>query len=605
MNNLIKNMKIRKKLILMTSMSILGMLIIAVLSFVLMGRMNDTTRVITSTWLAGVNGSRQSDAEVSDFRLNQRTYVTAESQTDLANSLSEMERLSNEIESTIDTYMAAVDPEDTDGLAIYEEVKASWNSYLTLHEQFMQRADRGDFDGAVKFLDNEGLKGYTAVKEALSKLIVYNGEGARVDTEGSFVLYRTSTAIQVGIMVIFLLLSVLVEVRVIRGIRIPVEQIEEAAVKMAQGDLSAQLDYTSKDEFGVLSDQVRKMVHKLKSIIADENAFLKKLADGDYRVESLCPEEYVGEFYPVLVSFNTIADQLNDTFYQISTSADQVSSGAEQVSNGAQTLAQGATEQASSVEELSASINDVSGQVTQNAEAAKLASDKAGDVGTEMEASNQKMQEMIQAMSEISQSSSEIGKIIKTIEDIAFQTNILALNAAVEAARAGTAGKGFAVVADEVRNLASKSAEASKNTSTLIERSIKAVENGTYIADETAQALLKTVEGAEEVTRIINRIAEASDRQANAIGQITVGIDQISSVVQSNSATSEESAAASQELSSQAQVLKNLVSAVHLRDSVQGGIGSAPFPAANSGISSPSMDSSPYDEPLTFDSSKY
>ena len=230
-------------------------------------------------------------------------------------------------------------------------------------------------------------------------------------------------------------------------------------------------------------------------------------------------------------------------------------------------MAQGSTEQASSVEELSSSINSISQQVNTNAEVARTASLKANEVGEGMQVSNKKMEEMMEAMTDISGSSREIGKIIKTIEDIAFQTNILALNAAVEAARAGAAGKGFAVVANEVRNLASKSAEASQNTSALIERSIKAVENGTRIADETAKSLLQAVEGAKEATRIINQISEASEHQAKAINQVTIGIEQISSVVQSNSATSEQSAAASEELSSQAQVLKRLVSTVRLRSS--------------------------------------
>ncbi len=271
----------------------------------------------------------------------------------------------------------------------------------------------------------------------------------------------------------------------------------------------------------------------------------------------------------MLVSFRGIAEKLNDTMMQISQSASQVASGSEQVSNGAQALSQGATQQASSVEELAATINEISDKVNQNADSARQANKKAGSVSAEMNVSNEKMQQMIEAMGDITNCSNEIGKIIKTIEDIAFQTNILALNAAVEAARAGSAGKGFAVVADEVRNLASKSAEASQNTSALIENSLKAVENGTHIADETARSLLQAVNDVSEMTAIIGQISEASSLQADSIAQITMGIDQISSVVQTNSATAQESAAASEELSSQSQLMKSLVGRFKLKNSSQ------------------------------------
>jgi Methyl-accepting chemotaxis protein len=255
---------------------------------------------------------------------------------------------------------------------------------------------------------------------------------------------------------------------------------------------------------------------------------------------------------------------LNSTLLQISQSADQVDSGAGQVANGAQALSQGATEQASSIEELSASITEITEQIRKNAENAKSVHDKANFAEREMFSSNDQMREMMIAMGQINFKSSEISKIIKIIDDIAFQTNILALNAAVEAARAGVAGKGFAVVADEVRNLAGKSAEAAKHTTILIEETISAVENGSQITSKTATSLDKSANATKEVVALIDDISKASQEQATAIIQINQGIEQISSVVQTNAATAEESAAASEELSGQANILQELIAKFEL-----------------------------------------
>lgn len=369
------------------------------------------------------------------------------------------------------------------------------------------------------------------------------------------------------IMAVCILLAAFFLFRLSNAIAAPIHLCVERIQLLAKGDLKTGVpEIRSKDETRLLADATRTIVTTMDGIVSDVSYGLSEMANGNFAVESNAQELYVGNFRPIHDAIAKIINQLSHTLLQINQSSDQVSSGSGQVAAGAQALSQGATEQASSVEELAATINEISGQVKRNADSALEANQKASHVGEEAGESNTRMQDMLQAMNDISKSSGEIGKIIKTIEDIAFQTNILALNAAVEAARAGAAGKGFAVVADEVRNLASKSAEASKNTTVLIENSLRAVENGTTIAGDTAHSLESVVNGVREVQKTISEISAASSEQAASISQVTLGIDQISSVVQTNSATAEQSAAASQELSSQAQILKDLISNFKLRD---------------------------------------
>ena len=354
-----------------------------------------------------------------------------------------------------------------------------------------------------------------------------------------------------------------------RAVSRPLFRLTILAQTLEQGDLGLNqhetmtVDIHSDDEIGLLAQSFDGTISRLRNYIGEISSVLESVADGDLTPQ--ITQEYIGDFASIRTSVNDIIQKLKSTIGQIVASSEHVANGADQMSTASQALNQGAMEQSGAVEGLEETMREVSERIQQTAENAQHAREQVGEMGLQLAESNQKMQEMITAMGEINDSSDAIGKIIKTIEDIAFQTNILALNAAVEAVRAGEAGKGFSVVADEVRNLASKSAEASRSTTSLIERSAAAVSQGTQIANITAEQLSGVVDRANGIVGTINGIAADTQIQADAAGQIQTQVNQISSVVQTNSAAAEESAATSEELSNQAGVLKQLVRTFRLR----------------------------------------
>ncbi len=366
--------------------------------------------------------------------------------------------------------------------------------------------------------------------------------------------------ISVLVIVVSIIASIVVALKLSSNISVPMRACAERMKLLVEGDLKAPVPLaTGQDETAELTRSTAAMVTGLNTIIADISYLLNEMATKNFDIRSPHRDAYVGDFQSILLSMRTLKQELSGTMRQIDSAAEQVSSASNQVSTGAQTLSQGSMEQASSIEELAATINDISTSARKTAAAAEEAGRFVGLAGAQLGTSVEHVKELNAAMQHISSSSEEISKIIAAIENIAFQTNILALNAAVEAARAGSAGKGFAVVAVEVRNLASKSDEAAKATKELIESSIDSVSEGSQAVDRVTESLERTNQLAGNVSTQMEVVVEAVENQTTALAQVTEGIDQISSVVQTNSATAEESAAASEELSAEASSLKQLV----------------------------------------------
>ena len=366
-----------------------------------------------------------------------------------------------------------------------------------------------------------------------------------------------------GCIILLAAIATVLGYRITKGMK----ELTVAASKIANGDLSVEIRTQSNDEVGVLANDIRAIVDRLQEYILyieEVTRALNRIGDGDFTFQ--LQQSYVGEFAKVKEALLQVRATFSDTLRAVVEAAEQVNHGAHQLATGAQSLAQGSTEQASSIEEIAVSISEMTHHIHENTVDTQESNQEIQTVVQELTEGNEKMNKMANAMEEIFQNATEMGKIIKSIEDIAFQTNILALNAAVEAARAGTAGKGFAVVADEVRSLAARSAKASKDTSELIAASLRAVNYGKSVADDTVSTIRQTFTSIDNVAKRSEKVANSSASQDKVIQQTSAGIDLIANVVQSNTATAEESAAASEELSGQAALLKNLVARFQLED---------------------------------------
>lgn len=535
----------RKVIIMMLVSGLLSIVVIGILFFNMKHYVQNVTVADQAVKICRIN--------VNAAARNIREMALNNDASSYDNYEQTVERLLAEVDTHLNNLKKSGVVPDAD----YEEYSSALADWGNIGYSIMEKIKSGDKDKAVDSIMNDCTPALNKAVEIAIRLDEMTDEQSNRSVRVTVIFAVAGVACIIVCLVLAWKLTTKTGKKVLETILVPLREVEAVAQELTDGNLHSTLEYHSDDEIGRLAHSMRKSIRILGSYVDDIGRAMKMFAEGNFDVQ---PEvEWKGDFVGILNSFMLFEESMADVIKGIQHVSDEVSSAAEQVAASSNDLADGATNQAAVVEELTATVEGVSEQVEKNSKSAKEISGRVDKLGNAILESNGKMKDMVDSMNEINGASKEIDKIIATINEIAAQTNLLALNASIEAARAGEAGKGFAVVANQVNVLADQSAQAAKESATLIETSVKAVEKGMVIAGQTASQLQEVAENSQIITKEVTNIADTLETQATEIKQINDGIEQINDVVQTNSATSEECAASSQEMSSEAENLREMI----------------------------------------------
>lgn len=553
----VRNMKVKRKLKSLTGFLLTFLILTSITGIIALSIVNNQTKMISKDWMPSLALTEKINTLTAEFRIAQYAHLSSKDSANMEEYEDKMSSIENTIQEYTEAYKSLMTSKEEEDLLI--QAQDLWQDYLKNSEKVILLSRQNQKEEANEEMLAESKQLYNQFQSTYSQLVEYNENGSQAASQHADYVYKIVIIIIIVLLIWTLPVSCYIALTVGRVIVEPLNQVKDTLLAIGRGELNVNIEYDSKDEFGVLATEVNQFVQGLTDIIKDEICLLGEMANGNFNVTSSVPNKYVGDFNQILLSMKKINLDLGNALSSIADSTSQITTASEQMAIEAQSLADGATEQANTIDKLVVTIENVTDQSVASAKAATTVSNMVNDVKGQAEHSNHKMQEAVEAMEIINKTTDEIATIINSIENIASQTNLLSLNASIEAARAGEAGRGFSVVANEIGQLALESANAASNTRELIERAIVQINNGNTIVKSTAEELSIVTDKANQVVEIAEEVKMNSLTQEKSMKEMDQGMNVISTVVDSNSSAAEESLATSEELAANATNLKELL----------------------------------------------